>query len=55
VHVHGFKSTGSGPAGHLVIHAPVQALAMIEELGQAGVEQIPEMLAKYDSEFIAMW
>jgi mannose-6-phosphate isomerase-like protein (cupin superfamily) len=53
--VHGFKSTGPGPARHLVIHAPVQALAMIEELSQASVEQIPEVLAKYDSEFIAMW
>lgn len=53
--VHGFKSVGPGPARHLVIHAPVQALAMIEELGQASLEQIPEVLAKYDSQFIANW
>jgi quercetin dioxygenase-like cupin family protein len=53
--VHGFKNSGPGPARHLVIHAPVQALAAIEALGQASVEQIPELLAKYDSEFIANW
>ena len=53
--VHGFKSTGPGNARHLAIYAPLQVAAMMEELGQVSVEQIPEVLAKYDSEFIATW
>jgi quercetin dioxygenase-like cupin family protein len=53
--VHGFKSAGPGAARHLVIHEPMQALAMVEELGQASGEQIPAVMAKYDWEFIAKW
>ncbi len=53
--VHGFKSVGSGPARHLAIYAPMEVSAMMEELGHASVEQIPEVLARYDSVFIAMW
>jgi hypothetical protein len=34
---------------NLAIHTPVQVLAWIEELGQASVEQIPELVAKQDS------
>jgi quercetin dioxygenase-like cupin family protein len=53
--VHGFKNSSPSPARHLAIHTPVQVLAWIEEIGQASVEQIPALVAKQDSEFIAMW
>jgi quercetin dioxygenase-like cupin family protein len=50
--VHTFKNVGNADARHLVIHAPVEVLQMIEELGQARPDQIAEILAKYDSELV---
>ena len=49
---HAFRNIGAGDARHLVIHAPMRALEMIEELGRARPEQFAEVLARYDSELV---
>lgn len=49
---HGFRNVSSADARHLVIHAPMRALEMIEALGRAGPERRAEVLAQHDSELV---
>ena len=49
---HGFRNVGPTNARHLVIHAPMRALEMIEELGRTPPERRAEVLAKHDSELV---
>ena len=49
---HAFRNVGVGDARHLVIHAPLRALEMIEDLGRARPDQVAAVLAKYDSELV---
>jgi mannose-6-phosphate isomerase-like protein (cupin superfamily) len=45
--VHAFRNSGERPARHLVVHAPVAPLGMIEEVGQAEPGQLGVILAKH--------
>jgi len=54
--VHGFKNTSSAEARLLAIVAPGEGLVMLEELGRARPDEIPQVVARHDSEFIApLW
>ncbi len=50
--VHGFKSIGPGNAHLIVITSPAAAMEMIEELTKVRPEEIGQVMAKHDSEFI---
>jgi quercetin dioxygenase-like cupin family protein len=50
--VHAFRNSGPLVARHLVVHAPVEALAMIEEVGRTAPEDMPAVLARYDSRLV---
>ena len=46
--VHAFRNVSPLPARHLVVHAPVAALAMLEEVGQTP-DKLDEILARHRS------
>jgi quercetin dioxygenase-like cupin family protein len=50
--VHAFRNASQQPARHLVVHAPVAALAMIDELGRAGPDQVGAVLARHRSRLV---
>lgn len=47
--IHAFRNSSPYPARHLVVHAPVTALTMIEELAQATPDQFGAILARHHS------
>lgn len=47
--VHAFRNSSPHPARHLVVHAPVTALGMIEELAQATPDQFGTIFARHHS------
>jgi quercetin dioxygenase-like cupin family protein len=54
--VHGFKNTSAADARLLAIVTPGEGLVMMEELGRAHLDEIPQVLDGHDSEFIApLW
>lgn len=50
--VHAFRNRGPRPARHLVVHAPVDALDAIEEVGRAGQDQWPDIFARHHSRLV---
>jgi quercetin dioxygenase-like cupin family protein len=50
--VHAFRNASRRPARHLVVHAPVEALAMIEEVGSAAPHELAAVLEKYRSRLV---
>jgi quercetin dioxygenase-like cupin family protein len=50
--VHAFRNSSTRLARHLVVHAPVAALALIEEVGRTPQEQWAPLFERYKSRLI---
>ena len=49
---HAFRNSSSRAARHLVVHAPVEALAMVEEIGRTPPEGFAAVLSRYRSRLV---
>lgn len=50
--VHAFHNSSPGVARHLVVHAPVEAVKMIEEVGRTAPDGIAAVLSRYRSRLV---
>jgi quercetin dioxygenase-like cupin family protein len=50
--VHAFRNSSPRAARHLVVHAPVEALAMVEEIGRTAPEGFAAVLDRYGSRLV---
>ena len=50
--VHAFRNSSPRVARHLVVHAPVEALAMVEEIGRTAPEGFAAVLGRYRSRLV---
>ena len=49
---HAFRNSSQAVARHLVVHAPVEALAMVEEIGRTAPEGFAAVLGRYRSRLV---
>jgi hypothetical protein len=50
--VHAFRNSSPRVARHLVVHAPVEALAMVEEIGRTAPEGFAAVLGRHRSRLV---
>jgi quercetin dioxygenase-like cupin family protein len=50
--VHAFRNSSPRVARHLVVHAPVEALAMVEEIGRTAPEGFAAVLDRYRTRLV---